>query len=137
MGLVAMMHRLSCSETRGIFPYKRLTLSPALARGFLPTLPPGKSLKLKIKVAQSCLTLCDLTDYSLPGSFVYGILQARILGWVAIPFSRGSSQSRNRTSVSCIAGRFFTSSATRETEKVARFLLYLVSECLPEVSKCS
>ena len=53
-------------------------------------------------------------DYSLPASSVYGILQARILEWVAIPFSRGSSQPRDRTQISCIAGRFFTILATRE-----------------------
>ena len=52
-------------------------------------------------------------DCSPPG-FSPGILQARILEWVAIPFSRGSSQSRDRTWVSCIAGRFFTVWATRE-----------------------
>ena len=48
-------------------------------------------------VIQSCLTLCDLTDCSSPGITVHGILQAGILGWVAIPFSRGSSQTRDRT----------------------------------------
>ena len=58
--------------------------------------------KRKMKVAQSCLTLCDPMDYT-----VHGILQARILEWVAIPFSRGSSQSRDRTQVSGIAGGFF------------------------------
>ena len=57
--------------------------------------------------AQSCLTLCNPMDCSPPGSSVHGILQARILEWV-IPFSRGSSQSRDRNQVSCIAGRFFT-----------------------------
>ena len=46
-------------------------------------------------------------DYSLPGSSVYGILQTIILEWVAIPFSRESSQPRDQTHVSCIAGRFF------------------------------
>ena len=46
-------------------------------------------------VAQSCLTLCDLEDYSLPGSSVHGISQARVLQWVAIPFSGGSSRSRD------------------------------------------
>ena len=51
---------------------------------------------------------CDPMVCSLPGSSVHGILQARILEWVAISFSRGSSQSRNQTHVSCIAGRFFT-----------------------------
>ena len=45
---------------------------------------------------------------------VDGILQAKILEWIAVPFSRGSSQSRDRTQVSCTAGRFFTSSAIRE-----------------------
>ena len=52
--------------------------------------------------------------YSPPGSSVHGIFQARILEWVAIPFSRGSSQPRDRTQVSHIAGRFFTVWATRE-----------------------
>ena len=63
---------------------------------------------LSMKVAQSCLTLCDPMDYSPLGCSVPGILQARILEWVAIPFSRRSSQSRDKTQVSCIAGRFFT-----------------------------
>ena len=61
-----------------------------------------------VLVAQSCLTLCNPTDCSLPGFSVHGILQARILEWIAIPFSRGTSQPRNRTLVSCMAGRFFT-----------------------------
>ena len=60
-------------------------------------------------VTQSCLSLCDP-----PGSSVHGIPQARILGWVAHPFSRGSSQPRCWTLVSCIAGRFFTIRAPRE-----------------------
>ena len=63
---------------------------------------------------QSCLSLCDPMDYSPPGSFVHGILQARILERVAMPSSKGSSQPRDRTQVSCIAGRFFTVWATRE-----------------------
>ena len=54
-----------------------------------------------MKVAQSCPTLCDLVDYT-----VQGILQARILDWTAFPFSRVSSQLRDRTQVSCIASRF-------------------------------
>ena len=65
----------------------------------------------KVKVAQSCPTLCDPIDYT-----VHGILQARILEWVAFPFSRGSSQPRDRTQVTCITGRFFTSWATREVQ---------------------
>ena len=64
--------------------------------------------------AQSCLTLCDPIDCNLPGSSVHGIFQARILEWVAISFSRGSSglpgweDSQDWTCISCIAGRFFT-----------------------------
>ena len=60
------------------------------------------------EVAQSCLTLRDPMDCSLPGSSIHGSLQARILEWVATSFSRGSSQPRDRTWVSCTAGRFFT-----------------------------
>ena len=59
-------------------------------------------------VAQLCLTLCNPMDCSLPGFSVHGIFQARILEWVAMPSSRGSSQSRNQTQVSHVAGRFFT-----------------------------
>ena len=61
---------------------------------------------VKVKVAQSCPTLCDPMDY-----IVHRILQARILDWVTIPFSRGSSQPRDRTQGSCISyiiGEFFT-----------------------------
>ena len=54
-------------------------------------------------------TFCSPLDCSPPGSSVHGILQARILEWVAMPFSRGSSQTRDRTWVSCIVGRFSTS----------------------------
>ena len=66
------------------------------------------------EVTQSCLTLCHLVDCSPPGSSVHGILEARILEWVAISFPRGSSQPRDRTQVSRIAGRRFNLWATRE-----------------------
>ena len=56
-------------------------------------------------------------DYSLPDSSVHEILQARILEWVAISFSRGSSRPRDRTQVSFIVGRFFTVGTTREVPK--------------------
>ena len=59
-------------------------------------------------VAQSCLSLCNSMDYSPPGSSVHGILQARILEWVAIPFFRGSFQPRHQTWIFGTAGRFFT-----------------------------
>ena len=68
--------------------------------------------KLKVKVAQSCLTLCDPMDYTF-----HGILQASILEWVAFPFSKESSQSRDRTQVSFIADGFFTSWATRKAQE--------------------
>ena len=64
----------------------------------------SKLKKVKVKFAQSCPTLCDPMDYT-----VHGIPQARILTWVAFPFSRGSSQPRDQTQVSCIAGRVLTS----------------------------
>ena len=65
-------------------------------------------------VVQSCLTLCDPMNRGLPGSSVHEILQARILQWVAISFSRGSSRLRDRTPVSCTAGWWFTVWTTRE-----------------------
>ena len=71
---------------------------------------------MKVKVTQSCLTLCNPMD-----CIVHGILQARILEWVAFPFSRRSSQPRDRTQVSHISGEFFTSWATRE----AQYVVYL------------
>ena len=73
-------------------------------------------------IAQSCLILCNPTDYSLPGSTVHGILQARILEWIAIPFSRGSSLSRGWTWVSCVAGGFFNVWAIREYQKILTYL---------------
>ena len=78
--------------------------------------------KVKVKVTQSCLTLCDPMDY-----LVHGILQVRILGWVAFPFSRGSSQPKDWTQVSRILGRFFTSWATSETRK------YLSGQPIPSL----
>ena len=67
-----------------------------------------------VLVAQSCPTLCDAMDCSLPGSSIHGILQERILEWVAISFSRVSSQTWNRSQASHLVGRFFTIWATGE-----------------------
>ena len=64
--------------------------------------------------AQLCPTLCDPMTAAPPGSTVHEIFQARILEWVAISFSRGSSWPRDQPLVSCTAGRFFTDWATRE-----------------------
>ena len=62
-------------------------------------------------------TLCDPGGCSPPGSSVHGILQARILGWVAISFSRGSSQPRDQTQISCIVGTFFTAEPPGEAQR--------------------
>ena len=70
-------------------------------------------LMMKVKVAQSCPSLWDLMDYT-----VHGILQARILEKVTFPFSKGSSQPMDETQVSCIAGGFLTSWATKEALRV-------------------
>ena len=75
---------------------------------------------LKVKVVQSCLTLFDPMDYTVPGIF-----QARILEWVPFPFSRGSSQPRDRTQVSGIVGRFFTT----EPQGSPRILEWVASLC--------
>ena len=85
------------------FLYPSLCLFIIIGRNKLPTLSEW------VKATQYCATLCDPMDHR-----VHGILQARILEWVAFPFSRGSSQPRDWTQVSCIAGRFFTSWATWE-----------------------
>ena len=87
------------------------------------------------EVSQSCLTLCNPMDCSLPGSSVHGFFQARVPEWVSISFSRGSSQPRDRAWVSCTAGRFFTNWATREAPiktspvcwcGVSHWLLYIL-----------
>ena len=69
-----------------------------------------------VVLVAKCLTLCNPMDCSLPCSSVHGIIQARTLEWVADSFSRGSSQPRNWTWVSCIARRFFTNWAMREAQ---------------------
>ena len=91
--------------------------SPALQADSLQPEPPEKLRILfilhmynclpEVLVTQSCPTLCNSMDYSPPGSSVHGIFHARILEWVAISFSRGSSQPKGQTWVSFIAARFF------------------------------
>ena len=85
-------------------------------------------MQAKVKeseVTQSCPTLCDPMDCSLPPSSVYGTFQGRTLEWVAISFSRGSSQPRDQTRVSHFAGRFFTIWATRGALSVFNLKLFL------------
>ena len=88
---------------------------------------------MKMLVFQLCLTLCNPRDCSPPGSSVHAILQARILEWVAIPFSRGSSQPRDQTLVSYIGDRFFTIWATREAPRFFlsfQRLVYADTQCV-------
>ena len=66
------------------------------------------------EVTQSCPTLCDPTNCSPPGSSLHGIFQAKVLEWVAISFSRGSSRTKDGTCISCPAGRFFTTEPHRK-----------------------
>ena len=85
-----------------------------------PAWIPFSDLESESEVAQSCLTLWDPMDHSLPGSSVHGIFQARVLEWVGISFSRVSSWPRDQT---CIVGRRFTVWATREVYSVMPLLL--------------
>ena len=92
----------------------------------------------KMKVKVRCSVVSDSLwshGRSPPGSSVHGILQARILEWVAISFSKGSSWPRDWTQVSCIAGRFFTLWATREAvDSLERS--YSVPDCIEELPRC-
>ena len=87
--------------------------------------------KVKVLVAQSSPTLCDPMNCSPSGSSAHGILQARILEWIAISFSRGSSPLRDQTLFFCISGRFFTVWVTREAQFSSVQLLSRVRLCNP------
>ena len=110
----------TCRDACELVPWRLFTLVILrnlnfVQKGNLETPCCSKLLKMKVKVIQSCPTLCDPMDYT-----VHRILQARMLEWVAFPFSRGSSQCRDWTEVSCIAGGFFINWAIRE----AHYLVY-------------
>ena len=79
-------------------------------------------MNVNVLFTQSCLILCDPMDCSPPDSSVHGILQVRILEWVAISFCRGSSPPRNRTQVFWTAGKFFSVWATREATREATYI---------------
>ena len=81
------------------------------------------------EVAQSYPTLCNTMDCSLAVSAVHGILQARILGWVAISFSRGSSRRWNWTWVSCVVGRWFTNWAMKLLLNLMAFFCNFPATC--------
>ena len=74
----------------------------------------------EVKVAQSCLTLCNTMDYT-----VHGLLLARILEWAAIPFFRRSSQPRDQTQVSSIVGRFFTAEPRGKPSWYVWYVMYI------------
>ena len=113
------VHYLDCGDIFTVYTYVRTY-----------------KLYLLSEVAQSCLTLCNPMECSPPGSSIHGILQARILEWVAISFSRGSSRPRDWTQVSHIAGRSFNLWPTREAHysllHVNYFSIYLLQrKCFP------
>ena len=83
-------------------------------------------MKVKVLVAELCPTLCSPMDGSAPGSSVRVIFQASILEWVAISFSEESSQSRDQTQVSYIAGEFLTTWATREDLILSYLYLFII-----------
>ena len=83
-----------------------------------------KRVPMKVLVAQSCPTLYNPMEHNPPGFSVDGILQARVLRWVAMPFSRGSSRSKDWTQVSCTKSGFFTMWATREAKRALRDVKY-------------
>ena len=118
MGLQRIRHNWATEQQQSLFLVNSLSHSVKWPFQSFPTLFELCLLTfwkkvLESEVAQSCLTLCDPMDCSLPGSSLHGILQARILECVAISFSMGSSRPRDRTRVSCIPGRSFNRWATK------------------------
>ena len=111
--------------------FKMKLFSCVFSANTYPSLICDNVLKKWSEVAQSHLTFCDPMDYSLPGSSAHRIFQARVLEWVAISFSRGSSQPRDWTQVSCIAGRCFTIWATMEAQCPESSLIQILLEVYP------
>ena len=97
--------------------WRAIISHPHIGKTYVSNKVEGWNKPLQQQVTQLCPTLCNPMDSFPPASPVHGILQARILEWVAIPFSRGSSQPKGQTQVSCMAGGFFTAWATREAPR--------------------
>ena len=112
--LVPLPDYLKGSQTFCRFHERRIFPIPHISSSKVYSVPVCVYVCMSL-VTQSYPTLYDPMDCSLLGSFAHGILQARILEWVAMPSSRASSQSRAQSQVSCNANRFFTIWATRET----------------------
>ena len=109
--LISVLKKAKCSRSR------RLEKSQSSLSDAFAIMKRMNSSEVKwSEVAQSCPTLCNPMDYSLPGSSVHGIFQARVLEWVAISFSRVSSWPKDQIQVSRIAGRRFNLWATREAK---------------------
>ena len=103
---------LASLSSYGLGDHYLMALGTFSEHRFLDLFPKEQISVMKVKVTQSCQTLCDPMDYT-----VHGIVQARVREWVAFPFSRTSSQPRDQTQVFYNAGRFFTSRATRESQE--------------------
>ena len=101
---------IAISFSRGSFRPRNWAQVPCIAGTFFT----DWAMREAHMSAQSCPTLCDPMDCSPPGSSVHGMLLARILEWVAIPFSRGSFRPRNQTQISYTAGILFTIWVTRK-----------------------
>ena len=102
--------------SRGSFWLRNRTGFSSIAGGFFTSQVIREALKTKWKSLSLVGLLATLWTVACQGSSIHGILQARILEWVAIPFFRGSSQPRDRAQVSSIAAGFFTIWATREAQ---------------------
>ena len=113
-----------CHLGSPLYAHSEILLDQKQERNFDPHHSRQTLKKLgEVSVSQSGLTPCDPVDCSPPGSSVHGIFQARILGWVAISFSRGASQPRNWTCISCvfcIADRLFTRWAIRGVSQIQK-----------------
>ena len=114
---------IGVSALASVPPMNTQDWSPLEGTGWITLQSKGLSTVFSNTTVQSCPLLFDPMDCSLPGSSVHGMLQVRILGWLAISFSRESSQTRDQTWVSCIAGRFFTFWVTRERNVVSLHVL--------------
>ena len=117
LGYCKILSRVLCAYTRGPCWSSVLDIVTCMHQSQTPSLSLPFNYEVEVEVAQLCPTLRDPVDCT-----VLGILQARILEWIAFPFSRGSSQPRDRTQVSHIAGGFFTSWATREALLTMKFM---------------
>ena len=108
---------VNSTRTRVFLLFKDPGTEPWVLTALCSALSPlagSRNHSVKVKATQASPTLCNPMDCSLPGSSVHGILQARILEWVAVPFPSGSSQPRYQTQVSCSVGGFLTVWATTE-----------------------